>query len=151
MTEQQPPQNQIDDSIRIGKSRKAGADPNENFVFIRDWLGRELTSKKDEILGKSAVIIQAAQRMVDDRNSYKTIQGSYTLMRNPLRRFIAESVFAKAAENEALSAAHGEMKTFIAENEALLVAEAEERKQAYEEDIYSAKINDANFLVRVEE
>ena len=59
MTEAQPPQNQIDDPIRIGRSKKAGADPNDDFVFIRDWLGRELASARDAIYSKNAVIIQA--------------------------------------------------------------------------------------------
>jgi hypothetical protein len=67
-----PIQEQIDDCIRVGKSTNR-AQGNMDFVsnvLIRDWLSRELDKQKNEILSKSAVLVQAAYRGVALKQQY---------------------------------------------------------------------------------
>jgi len=97
-----PPQEQIEDCIRVGNSTKraAGNMDYTSKILVRDWLSRELDKRKNQIVGEKATAVQAAYRGVHCKHIYQNIQGNYTKMRTPLRQFIAK-ILAHEEEDSA--------------------------------------------------
>jgi len=166
---EQPSDDQIKDSIRMGKS---AASPGNDLVFLRDWLGNGLNGLRDDALTDASLTIQRVYRGSEMKKWWRRTVGARDIQTN-LRtafkcpRYTATRLAAKAVINEfrnikaiavkappediaLFSAAYAEMQQFSVEIKEFEAAEAEERHLKGLEDDYAFAIADANITTKLE-